>query len=48
MREKMNRRIGIFAAFAVMILWAMVREWSAPSACVRIPTVPQSVALFRQ
>jgi hypothetical protein len=27
-----------FAFFAAAILLSMVREWNAPSACLRIPT----------
>ncbi len=32
----MRKQRLIFAFFAVAILFSIIREWSAPSACVRI------------
>ncbi len=40
-----SRRLA-FAFFAAAILFSMVREWSAPSACVRI--VIDQTHLFRR
>lgn len=30
-----TRRRVVFAAFAVLILFSIVREWSVPAACAR-------------
>lgn len=47
LRLERNRRTGsvrqprlIFAIFAAVILFSMVREWSAPVACARAVLVP--------
>ena len=42
----MNRNL-IFAFFAATILFAIVREWNVPVACLRLEPTPRPLTLHR-